>query len=254
MPQTGVERRRLAAPRGAGDQDRATGFEECVADLAGYGGRIAQFVERRELLVVTKEPQHATLAVEGGEGAHPNLAAVVGALDAALLRHIGLVGQQPRHHLEAGDDRGVCPQRKVSECLEDAVITELHFDAQSRRLHVNVAGADGVGEVEKRVHKLGCVGVLRRAEPAQPRQDVLPLQYQVDGPGGVWARGDSPRPGTSPRPGRAHGRGHTIPPGFSCGWLQLRLAKDPCYGTQAVTQSPVETCPPRYFGQQRDSG
>ena len=142
LSQAGVERRRLAAAGRAGDQHHAVRqFQrpfEAGPDVLGQA----------ELFVVeidggaVEHAQHHLLAVERRHRRHAevDLVAAHRQLDAAVLRQPALGDVEPRHDLDARDDRGLQPRRRRLDLVQHAVIAVAHPQPVGERLEMDVGG------------------------------------------------------------------------------------------------------------------
>jgi hypothetical protein len=79
--------------------------------------------------------------VERGERAQPHFHVAVAEADAALLGHVGPIGEQLGLDLEPGDDVGSQGPRDQGQGLEHAVDAEFGFQPLGRGLQVEIAGA-----------------------------------------------------------------------------------------------------------------
>ena len=115
-----------------------------VSQRLEHVGRQAEVVETLVALRAAEEPHHRPLAVQGGIGADAHFYVgqvadlsgstwAVGNLsyaDAAFLRPIGVVGQQPGQNLQPGDDVAGDGRRQRGNRQQHAVDAELQFQAR----------------------------------------------------------------------------------------------------------------------------
>ena len=103
----------------------------------------AEPVERELHAALVEQPHDDPFAVQHGDDRHADVdfAAVHLELDAAVLRQALFGDVQPRHDLEAADDRGLKPVdlRRRGLLLQDAVDAVANLDARGLRLDVHVA-------------------------------------------------------------------------------------------------------------------
>ena len=140
LPQTGVDRGRLAAPGRTAQDDGPRGFvedvREPVADLAGQ----SEVVEPEEPPGRREHPDDGLLAEDGRERAEPHLDLARHAPDPTLLRHVVPIGQQLRQDLEPRDDVGRHLHRQHADRLQDAVDSPAQLQPVGAGLEVDVAG------------------------------------------------------------------------------------------------------------------
>ena len=182
LGQRRVERRRLAAARGAGDQHHAERLVDRLFEV--LEGRFLEAELRHVELQVrlVEEPEHDLLAEHGRKGGDAEVHLLVAGelhLDAAVLRQAALGDVELRHDLEARGDGVLEPQRRLHHLVQHAVDAEPDAERLLVRLDVDVAGAlaDGVGQ--DGVHELHDRGFLGRfLQLAQV--DVVVVLDQLD--------------------------------------------------------------------------
>jgi hypothetical protein len=150
VAQAGVDRRRLAAAAGPGEQDGAGAFPQQRPQ------GVVQFRGEPELLQVwrpgrgVEDADCGPFPVDGREGAdaHVHAVAAEGLQEAALLWDVKAVGQQFRQDLEPGDHVRGQLAVQGGHAVQHAVQAVTHLDGPVGRLDVDVAGlpADGVGQ------------------------------------------------------------------------------------------------------------
>ena len=162
-----VERRRLAAARGARDQDHPVRARE---ELLGHLQLAVEHPELRQLVQERARVEDADdeLLAEGdgdGRHAHLDLAVAARGLDAAVLRAPLLGDVEARQRLDARDDGRVHHLGQLVDVVEHAVDAHAHDRDVAPRLDVDVAGA----LVERVVQDV----LDRRDDVAVARLDLL---------------------------------------------------------------------------------
>ncbi len=140
LAETGVDRGRLSAARGAGRQDRPRRFLQELPQDRQRVRRQPQVVQPLIALRPGKQPHHGLFAVKRGKGADPHLHVVLRRADAALLGHVSAVGQQLGPDLQPGDDVGAHRRREARAAAEHAVDAKPRLQPVGRGLQVQIAG------------------------------------------------------------------------------------------------------------------
>ncbi len=121
--------------------------------------RQSEVVKVLVTLRAAEEPHDRSLAIQRGEGADAHFHVFLRKANAALLRAIGVVGEQPGQDLQPGGDVGGQAGRKAGHRQKHAVEAKFQLQPRAGRLEVNVAGAGGAGGGQRRVDRAR--GVLR---------------------------------------------------------------------------------------------
>ena len=147
--QQGVERSRLTATRGAGNQEHPVRLVDFLFAQANLRGGHAQGIETVDNLALVEKTQYEFLSVVGREGRYADvhvLAAVV-EMDAAVLRAPLFCDIHARHDLEARKHLRDGTQRQLARDFQHAVLAETHQEGFFARLEMDVGNSG--------VHRLG---------------------------------------------------------------------------------------------------
>ena len=138
--QPGIERRCLAAARGAGHQHQAIGFSEPGAERPFGAFRHAERGQIDAGIFLVEQAQHHALTAarrQGGD-AHVQTLAAQCQIHAAILRQPAFGNVQSRHHLDAADQHRRHTGRQAVHLLEFAIGAHPHHQRAFERLDVNV--------------------------------------------------------------------------------------------------------------------
>ncbi|MNQ78045.1 hypothetical protein D3C85_929470 [compost metagenome] len=180
--QTGIEAGRLARAGRAGDEDDAVGLAQGAAEGV-VGVRVhAQLVQRQAGLILVQNAQHHPLARPRRQGrdAHVQRLAAQRQGDAPVLRHALFGDVEPRHDLDARDQKRRDARVEAQGFAQDAIDPHPHDQGALIGLQVDVRGA--------RAHGLGDDAV----DHADDRGVVGGVQ-QVGGGGQVLDQAVQPR-------------------------------------------------------------
>src|SRR5690606_35538918 len=131
-----IQRGRLAATGGAGDQDDpVAALNDRAHPIEGLGAH-ADLREVEQGGVLVEQTHDDPLPVRGGDAAHADVDVAAGELDAdaAVLREALLGDVQLRHDLHAADDAGLVALGRLDDLLENAVDAEAHHELAVHRL------------------------------------------------------------------------------------------------------------------------
>ncbi len=139
----GVERRRLARARGAGDEEDAVRLLDQRIDVVAGGRAHAERIEREPARLLVQQAQHHALAVRGrnGRDAHVDRAARDAQRDAPVLRQALLGDVERGHDLHARDHRWMQPAARFHHVAQRAVDAIAHQRARFEALEVHVGCA-----------------------------------------------------------------------------------------------------------------
>ena len=142
LVERGVERRRLAGARRAGDEDDAVGAADECLEIAEVVLGEAELADADADVVLVENPHDDRLAVIRGQNADAEIVvfAVGRELDAAVLRAAALGDVEPRKDLDAREDRAEEAAGRIVALDEPAVDPVADADAILERLDVDVAG------------------------------------------------------------------------------------------------------------------
>ena len=208
----GVERRGLAAAGGPGDEQDAVRLVEQLAGSApSSSASKPSFANSSSTLDAVEHAQHHVLAVDGrhGRDAHVDLAAAHGDADAPVLRQAALGDVEPRHDLEARDERRAERRLRRLHVLQRAVDAVADREPVLARLDMDVGGAhlhrardELVGKPDDRraarqilealdvvVRVVGCRRRRLGCAGGRARRRIKPLERRLD----VGERGDARR-------------------------------------------------------------
>ena len=158
----GVERRRLARPGRAGDEDRPVGLAEAGLE-AGQHRRVEPEVGEAEAgLGLVQDPHDDLLAVDGRQGGHPEVDRLAGDVegDAAVLGDAAFGDVDVGHDLEPADHPALDRPGRVHDLVEHAVDPEPDPQVVLGRLDVDVRRPVGHRLGDEEVDELDDGGVL----------------------------------------------------------------------------------------------
>ena len=178
--QRGVERRRLARARRAGDQHHAVRVQDRLHQILLRLRLEAELVEVERQVALVEDSEHDLLAEQRRQRRDAEVDDPVAhlQLDAAVLRHAALGDVELRHDLDARDERRLHLERRLHDLEQRAVDAVAHPDLVLERLEVDVAraplhrvGQDAVDQLDdRRVVDLRLGGASPLPAPRRPRR------------------------------------------------------------------------------------
>jgi len=161
LAERGIQRGRLAAAGGAGDEQHAVGHGGEPAQRFEGDGLEAEAVERERGQFVgeraaVEDAQHRVLAVDAwhDRDAQVDFAPLVADAEAPVLRHAPLGDVEFGHDLDARDDLfGQLAALQAADRHQHAVDAVADGHAAGQRFEVDVAGTGLEGIVQRRVHQ-----------------------------------------------------------------------------------------------------
>ena len=168
--QRGVQRRGLARPGGAGDQDDAVRLANQRIHLRERRAVHAEARQVQPAGLLVQQAQHHALAVPGRNRRYPDVdrLACHPQRDPAVLRQALLGDIELRHDLDARNDRGMQRARGLEQVAQGAIDSQSHDRARFERLDVDVGGA-----VPERLRE-------QRVDQADQGRVVLAIQQVLD--------------------------------------------------------------------------
>ncbi len=165
--EAGVNRGRFAAARGPRHEDSTRRLRQQGLQRREHVGGQAEVVEMLVALRAAEQPHDRPLAVERRIRADPHFHVVLRQPDASFLRTIGLVGQQARQNLQAGDHVAGQRLREGGDGEQNAVDAELQLQMGAGRLEMDVGGAGGSRGGQQRIDAARRVVRMARVKPAK---------------------------------------------------------------------------------------
>ena len=150
-----VERGRLAGAGRPGHEDDALLEAQQPLDLQPLLGEEPEGLQRQDGRLLVQDPDDDLFAVGGGQGrdAEVHLVVVDGDPGPPVLRPQPVGDVEPRHDLDAGDERDAGRAGHRHDLPEHAVDAVAHRDAALDRLDVDVAGPAGHPVGQHHVHQ-----------------------------------------------------------------------------------------------------
>ena len=142
--EAGVERHRLAAAGGAGDEDHSLGQGEGFEEEALLLGVEAELVHADLRRGRIENAQDDLLAPHGRHGVDPHVDAAFalqGEAQASVLGNAAFGDVELGHHLQPRCEAGPHLHRRLAFLAQDAVDAEAHAARAAVGLEVNVGGA-----------------------------------------------------------------------------------------------------------------